>query len=194
MTLSLAGCGSSSTGSSATTTVTGTTGYTTCTTVTTGTATCMPNLGTYGTTIIYTGMANISNVNIAGNFIHDIVGVNDNIEASSLSQAWIVVSLMATESGPEINMTIQFPYAQDTYGTASSVFGGYDTFIPQNSSETTDIGSILMQPAAINLTTSLELTSYQDWDGQYPTLSGVSVIINGTDVGTVGLTQQYSQE
>jgi len=195
--LSMAGCGTSSTGSSTagTVTTTGTTGYTTCTTAVSGQAAeCMPGLGTYGDTIVYTGMADISNVNVAGNFIHSIVGMNDNIVASSLNYAWITVTLNATENGPDINATIQFPYAEDSYGAASQVFAGYDTWLPQNPNETNDIGSILMNPAALSTSTSLELTSFQDWDGQYPTMSGVSVILNGTNVGSVGLTQQYSQE
>jgi hypothetical protein len=197
MALSMAGCGTSSTNSASGTVsaTTGTTGYTTCTTAVTGQAQeCMPNLGTYGTTMVYQGLANISNTTLAGAFIHDIAPYQqDNIQASSISTALVTLTLNATENGPEINLVVQFIYAQDTMGISQVAFGGYDTFTPSGSNTTGEIGSIEMQPAAINTTTSVKLTSYQDWVTQMQyvgnVMPGVSVSFNGTVAGSVGLTR-----
>jgi hypothetical protein len=183
------GCGTSNAGNGTYNTA-GLVGYTSCTTANIGTPqTCIPNLGTYGTNVVYQGYANITNTGQAKGFIRSFPQFSsDSIVNSSLTAASITISLASTGNGPSLNLSISWPGAQDNSDPmlAGYPFTGYTTFLVNSKSSNPNVGAIQMQGASFNAS-SVTVTSTQPWDGSIPYMTAATVLLNGQSAGSVGL-------
>jgi hypothetical protein len=171
------GCsGTSSTGQSIP--LTSTTSITGCTSTGTSTNTCIPTLGSYGTTVVYQGLIAVTNAGLGQSYVQN-VSYNQISPPQSLvkSDSYVQITLIASSNGPVLST--QLSVAGYNVANGETYFQPSAANASAGTIEFDALGSSLMPVDIISPT--------QPWDGSIADLFSITVNISNQAFGTVSL-------